>query len=377
MAEDFLLKKLNERRQEGAFRQLRQERGKVDFCSNDFLGIATNNLLFRSAEMGSKDPVTSLHHGSGGSRLLAGNYALIEDAEFLIADFHQARAGLIFNSGYDANLGLLSCLPGRGDTILFDQLSHASLRDGIRLSFAFAFSFLHNDLQDLEARLHRAVGNIFVVTESVFSMDGDLAPLERMAALCRRYQAHLIIDEAHATGVMGTHGAGLVQYLGLQDQCFARIHTFGKGLGCHGAIILGSEVLRSYLINFCRPFIYTTALPETSVAAIISSYRLFPKMDQERKQLNGLVRMFLELTKSPSSPLKEGYLQGSFTPIQALICPGNEMVGALSEKLGRENLDVRPVRYPSVPKGKERLRIVLHSFNSQDEVLALAKCLAG
>ena len=159
--------------------------------------------------------IDGLHHGSTGSRLLAGNYELIEETENLIAKFHDAEAGLIFNSGYDANVGLLSCVSQRGDTIIYDYLSHASLRDGIRLSFAQAFSFLHNDLDDLEKKLKVAVGNIFVVTESVFSMDGDFAPLKDISLLCEKYNASLIIDEAHATGVVGEKGVGLVQHLNL------------------------------------------------------------------------------------------------------------------------------------------------------------------
>src|SRR5207249_2240995 len=156
----------------------------------------------------------------------------------------------IFNSGYDANTGLLSCVPLRGDTIIYDYLSHASIRDGIRLSLALSFSFRHNDLEDLEKKLKMASGNIFVVTESVFSMDGDKAPLQQLINLCQQYHANVIVDEAHATGVIGNKGEGLVQALGLQKKCFARVHTFGKACGVHGAIILGTGILRHYLINF-------------------------------------------------------------------------------------------------------------------------------
>ena len=248
MKEDFLDKKLNERKENNAFRQLRLPDNKIDFCSNDYLGIVKNNLI---------NQTSFLKHGSTGSRLLAGNYLLIEKTEKILADFHNAEAGLIFNSGYDSNIGLLSCVPQRGDTIIYDYLSHASLRDGIRLSFAKAFSFLHNDLEDLEKKLKAAVGNIFVVTESVFSMDGDFAPLIKISLLCEKYNASLIIDEAHATGVVGEKGEGLVQHLNLQTKCFARIHTFGKAVGAHGAIILGSKKLKDYLINFfARIYLY-------------------------------------------------------------------------------------------------------------------------
>lgn len=365
--EDFLEEKLNERREVSAFRQLKLPGGKVDFCSNDYLGIATNGLIENALAAGASGMKT-LAHGSTGSRLLAGNYSLIEETEKELALFHAAAAGLIFNSGYDANLGVLSCVPKKGDTIIYDSLSHASIRDGIRLSFAKAFSFAHNDCGDLEKKLRvsgkgneAGPGNLFVVTESVFSMDGDLAPLQAIAALCRQYHAHLIVDEAHATGVVGPAGAGLVQELGLQDQCFARIHTFGKAVGCHGAIVLGSDRLRNYLINFARSFIYTTSLPPASVQAIATAYRLLPEMSAEREALHRLIALFRDATI--------GYQRlNSETSIQVVVVPGNEAVKALAEQLQATGLDVRPILSPTVPKGSERLRIVLHSFNTDADL---------
>jgi len=341
MKEDFLHKKLREREQLQAFRKLKLMQGMVDFCSNDYLGIVKNNLLQVSAHFS---------HGSTGSRLLSGNYPLAGEAEQLIASFHQAEAALLFNSGYDANVGLLSCVPQKGDTILYDHLCHASIRDGIRLSFAQAFSFKHNDIEDLQKKLQSATGEVFIVTESVFSMDGDLAPLQEMAKL----GGHLIVDEAHATGVIGQRGEGLVQQLQLQDKCFARVHTFGKAVGCHGAVVLGSAALRDYLINFSRPFIYTTALPEVSVAAICESYKIFPQLMQERKHLQELIAAF-PLGNSP-------------TPIQMVIIPGNEAVKQVATRLQKNGFDVRPILYPTVPKGSERLRIVLHAFNTIEQI---------
>ena len=353
--EDFLGRRLEERKAQDSFRRLRLPDGKVDLCSNDYLGVVMNGLLEGG---GGREA-----HGSTGSRLLAGNYALIEQTETAIAGFHSASSGLIYNSGYDANVGLLSCVPGRGDTILYDALSHASIRDGIRLSFAAALGFAHNDPNDLERRL-KAVdgsGSIFVVTESLFSMDGDLAPLGEMAALCERYGANLIVDEAHATGVIGAQGEGLVQQLGLQHRCFARMHTFGKALGCHGAVILGSERLREYLVNFSRAFIYTTALPPASVRAIARSYQLVPRLQAERRQLQRLIERFR------SADIGFRRLE-SMTPIQGVVVPGNSAVKALAARLQEAGLDIRPIIYPTVAKGAERLRIVLHSFNTEDEV---------
>lgn len=362
--EDFLERKLEDRRANNALRRLRLPGGMVDFCSNDYLGMATDGWI----EKHWGDTVYA--HGSMGSRLLAGNYQLVEELERLLADFHAAPAGLVFNSGYDANLGVLSSVPQRGDTILYDELSHASIRDGMRLSFARAFSFAHNDCGDLERRL-RAVegGTVFVVTESVFSMDGDMAPLAEMVELCRRYGAHLIVDEAHATGVVGPAGAGLVQELGLEASCFARVHTFGKAVGCHGAVVLGSERLKSYLVNFSRSFIYTTALPPSAVRAIGVAYGLLPSMEAQRSRLRGLIARFAAVS------LPYGRV-GSVTPIQVVIIPGNDAVKRVAELLQDAGLDVRPILSPTVPAGSERLRIVLHAFNTEEDIDKISRLIA-
>lgn len=358
----FLEKKLQQRKEQNAFRQLKLPGNKIDFCSNDYLGIVYHNLLNDKIAHGLKT-------GSTGSRLLAGNYLLIEETEKQIAVFHKAEAALIFNSGYDANLGLLSSVPQKGDVIFYDQLCHASLRDGIRLSFAQSFSFPHNDLQELEKKLKTSSGNTFIVTESVFSMDGDLCPLSGLIHLSKKYNAHLIIDEAHAVGVVGKTGEGLSQHENLQDDIFCRVYTFGKACGCHGAVVTGSQQLKDYLINFARSFIYTTALPEHSVAAIQASYSTFPFLNDERQHVQQLIQHFqraaLQFEKLPSS-----------TPVQIVLIPGNDTVKTIASQLQEAGFDIRPILYPTVPSGKERLRIVLHSFNTLDEVERLVKILS-
>ena len=354
--DDFLNRKLNERKENHSFRELRLPQGKIDFCSNDYLGIVKNFKL--------QTPDSKLQSGSTGSRLLSGNYPLIEEVENQIAVFHQAEAALLFNSGYDANIGLLSSVPQKGDTILYDHLCHASIRDGIRLSFAYAFSFAHNDVIDLNKKMLKATGNVFIITESVFSMDGDLCPLAELVSIAESHKAHLIIDEAHATGIVGEKGEGLVQYLQWQDKIFARIHTFGKACGCHGAVVLGSQSLREYLINFARSLVFSTSLPEHSVAMIKASYEIFPWMKEERLHLQKLVHQF------QSTHIRFEKLASS-TPIQIVIIPGNEEVKKTAAELQKHNLDVRAILYPTVPKGKERLRIVLHAFNGVEEVKAL------
>jgi len=360
--DDFLDKKLNERRTTHSLRQLKFGGNQIDFCSNDYLGIVHHNSLapFISDQY---------KNGSTGSRLLAGNYKMIEETEQMIASFHEAETALIFNSGYDANIGLLSSVPQRGDTVLFDYLSHASIRDGIRLSFAESFSFAHNDLNDLETKLKKAKGNIFIVTESVFSMDGDLCPLKQLIHLSEKYGAHLIIDEAHATGVIGEKGEGLVQHLSFQNKIFARIHTFGKAAGCHGAVVLGSKKLRDYLINFARSFVYSTALPEHAVAAMNAAYRVFPSMKKERKILEELISLF------NTTNLRFEKIS-SLTPIQAVIVPGNEAVKEIAADIQQKGFDVRPILYPTVPAGKERLRIVIHSFNTNEQLTQLLSLLS-
>jgi len=368
MNDDFLNKKLQERVDSKSLRSLKinkvsGDNSVIDFCSNDYLGIVENKLIEKQIN-------PTLSHGSTGSRLLSGNYELIEETEKFIADFHEADSGLIFNSGYDANTGLLSCVPQKNEVIIYDQLSHASLRDGVRLSFATAFSFLHNDLNDLEKKLSSTAKDIqkFVVTESVFSMDGDFAPLKEIAGLCEKYNAALIVDEAHATGVIGGKGEGLVQKLNLHKKCFARIHTFGKACGAHGAIVLGSEKLKQYLINFSRQLIYSTALPPASIAAIAAAYKLFPGMTKERNHINQLISIF----KNADLNFK---ILPSETPIQIVIIPGNEEVRKIAGVLQKNNFDIRPILYPTIPRGQERLRIVMHAFNSEEEVSKMVKLL--
>lgn len=364
MTENFLNQKLEERLAFHAFRSLSLDLGGSDFSSNDYLGIVKNGLIEELL------PGRQFAHGSTGSRLLSGNFSMIEQVEKEIADFHDATAALIFNSGYDANFGLMACMAQRNDLILYDKLSHASIRDGIRQSFADSQSFAHNDLFELEKKMQNRPSknerNCFVVTESVFSMDGDMAPLEEIVVLCERYEAHLIVDEAHATGVIGTRGEGAVQLLGLQHRCFARIHTFGKALGCHGAVILGSQTLRNYLINFCRPFIYSTAMPPASAAAIQAAYKIFPGMQQERANLNNLILLF-----------DQNGFKKSESPIQCFILPGNENVKRIAEQLMKNNLDARPILYPAVPLGSERLRITLHSFNTVEETRLLINVISN
>jgi len=363
--------KIEKRQQQGNLRALKLTEGMIDFCSNDYLGFA------RSVELNSqirniKSEIRNIN-GSTGSRLLSGNSQFAEDLEQQIANFHKAEAGLIYNSGYDANLGLFSCLPQKEDIVIYDELVHASIRDGIRLSFAKSFSFRHNDLNDLEKKLKIANGEKFVAIESVYSMDGDFSPLKEMVDLCKKYEASLIIDEAHATGIFGKRGEGRVVELGLEncELIIARIHTFGKALGSHGAIVLGSQKLRQYLINFSRSFIYTTALPIHTLKTVKYAYDILSNEYYKIIKTSIIINIFKENIKQ----YKNFNILPSESPIQSIIIPGNEEVKTLANELQKSGFDVRPILSPTVPKNQERLRICLHNFNTKKEVRDLIEVL--
>lgn len=367
--ENFLQQKLQERQQQNSLRELHQyPEGLADFCSNDYLSFAQSINHKQKIQL-LLDAHPNTKNGATGSRLISGNTKFAEELEQKIADFHDAEAGLIFNSGYDANVGLLSCIAQRGDTIICDELIHASLIDGARLSLANRYTFAHNDLMALEEKLKQGKGNIFVVTESVFSMDGDFAPLLEMSELVGKYKANLIVDEAHALGVFGKNGEGLTQHLNLQSKVFARIYTFGKALGCHGAVIVGSALLRKYLLNFSRSFIYTTALPYSALACIAVGYDELPKTS-EREVLKENIELFTRLTKGNHIDILP-----STSPIQSVMITGNEACKKLAYQLQKSGFNVKAILSPTVAKGKERLRICIHAHNTKAEIYELSSQL--
>jgi 8-amino-7-oxononanoate synthase len=305
-------------------------------------------------------------NGATGSRLLSGNHKLYQETEDYIANFHQSEAALIFNSGYDANVGFFGCVPQRNDIIVYDELCHASIRDGILMSNAKSYKYNHNDFEDLEKLILRNPDTIiYIVTESVFSMDGDCPNLEELVLLSDKYQCYLIVDEAHALGVFGSKGEGLVQMLGLEDHVFARIITFGKGLGCHGAAVLSSIELRDYLVNFARSFIYTTGLSPHSVATILIAYQVLQKDVENIKKLKENVIHFNQQLNLLG--LKPMFVR-SKSAIQSAIIRGNDKVKAIANQLQENGFDVKAILSPTVPEGQERLRFCLHSYNSQEEI---------
>ncbi|WP_319805483.1 aminotransferase class I/II-fold pyridoxal phosphate-dependent enzyme [Hymenobacter weizhouensis] len=362
-----LARHLAQREAEGTRRRLTlPAAGLVDFSSNDYLGLSRHPAVHRALLAATQQAA-----GSSGSRLLTGNSAAAEALETHLAHFHRAEAALLFNSGYAANLGFFAAVPRRGDTILYDEASHASVKDGIRASFATAFSFRHNDLADLERKLSRASGAVFVAVEALYSMDGDTAPLPELAALCRARGLHLVVDEAHTNGLYGLAGEGVVAALGLENDVFARILTFGKALGSQGAAVAGPALLRDYLLNFSRPFIYTTALPPLTVAGLTAAYQLLPGLQAERQRLFALSD-YLKTRLNAVPGLHVPPQSHVIHPVFFTHSPGPAAVRQVAATAQQAGFDVRPIVAPTVPAGTERLRLIVHSFNTEAEIDGLA-----
>lgn len=351
-------RRIEERRSANALRSLSLSFGPVDLFSNDYLGVARRHLT---------DPISSLaprqRNGSTGSRLLSGESEVFQITERELAERCGAESALLFSSGYSANLGLLSCVPSRHDTVLYDELVHASIRDGIRLGHARSYSFRHNDCDDLMKKISRARGELFIAVESVYSMDGDITPLRDLVNIARATGARLIVDEAHSTGIFGEKGEGLCASLGITKDLFAVVHTFGKAVGSHGAAVLCSSELREYLINFSRPFIYTTAPAPHSVACLHRSLRYIASATEERARLFSLIEHFNAILNQYGS-----HYPKAESAIYALINPGNDVARGTAAHAQELGYEVRAILSPTVPKGKERIRICLHSYNTEEEI---------
>jgi 8-amino-7-oxononanoate synthase len=388
-----LRKKLTDRKATNSLRALgNTSTGLIDFSSNDYLGLTVSQEIFNRTSQILRNYKLE-NNGASGSRLLSGNNKLIEDTEAFVADFHRTETAIVFNSGYDANIGFFSSIPQRGDIIFYDEFIHASIRDGISMSKAKGYKFAHNNLEHLaqlikkQTNLSLPLGDlpegqrgqaqvIYIVTESVFSMDGDAPDLQKLVDFCSKNKCYLVVDEAHALGVIG-QGGGIVQELGAEEQIFARIVTFGKALGCHGAAILGSQELITYLVNFARSFMYSTALSPHSVATILASYEQLVKerTNEENliKRLNRNIALFRFYIKMYNI---NGDFIESTSAIHSCIIPGNELAKKVSEKLKVIGFDVKAILSPTVPAGKERLRICLHSFNTEEEIQTCVKHLS-
>ena len=324
----------------------------VNFSSNNYLGLANHPKLAAAA----KGAIDRYGCGAGASRLISGNMALHEELEQRLAEFKGTEAALVFNSGFQANAGILPALAGEGDAIFSDALNHASIIDGCRLSRAKTCVFRHSDVGHLESLLKQAeqCRRKLIVTESIFSMDGDQAPLTDMVEVAERFGAWVMVDEAHATGLFGARGGGVVAQLGLGDRVLVQMGTLGKALGAFGAYVAGSRALCDVLINRCRSFIFSTALPPAVMAMAIAALDLAQSEPERREALWKNCRSMMTGLRSLGYRLGE-----SASPILPLFVGEADPCMRLSERLFERGVFAQGIRPPTVPQGTSRLRITL------------------
>ncbi|MDR7130199.1 8-amino-7-oxononanoate synthase [Algoriphagus sp. 4150] len=356
---------LAKRRDQGNLRQLRPVGNRIDFYSNDYLGLSSNSD-FPQMLLGIIGKNPRCLTGSTGSRLISGNSQLARDTEGYIASLHQVDAALLFSSGYSANIALFSCVVGRHDTILLDELVHRSVYDGCLISKAKRLKFRHNDTEHLEELLKKSKGKILIAIESLYSMDGDFAPLNAIADLAQKYGAGLIVDEAHA---LGTFGKGLVHSAQVQNKVLATVVTYGKAMGVQGAAILGSFVLKEYLINFASPFIYSTAMSDIQYESIQAAYQYVDKHTELAIVLQERIRYFRAHQLSKISQ--------DDSPIQAIQFTSTDQLRKAVQELAKTNMQTYAVFSPTVKQGDERLRICLHLFNSNQEIDRLCSIISN
>jgi 8-amino-7-oxononanoate synthase len=342
----------------------------LDFSSNDYLGLARDPRL----ETAMVQAIQRDGVGSTGSRLLRGDREAFCDVERRFAAFKKSERALYFSSGYLANLAILTTLPESGDVIYSDERNHASLIDGIRLSRAGRVVFRHNDLQGLADALsgHPAGGQAFVVTESVFSMDGDVPPLAEYAALCRTAGATLVIDEAHAVGVYGPRGSGLIEACGIESGACLSVNTAGKALGVSGAFVAGPSWAIEYLIQRARPFIFSTAPPPSVAAALAASLDVIAQEPDRRERLLRRAAYLRAALRTAGIDVPDGVTQ-----IIPVVLGDNERAVLVATGLQARGFDVRAIRPPSVPPGTSRLRISVNAGLSEETLDAFVDVLSA
>lgn len=413
---------LDRRRSEGTLRclssleELQKQRQDIDFSSNDYLGLACSKTLRALVDTAFQQACTCFSRnvlGATGSRLLSGDSVYCHQLEEWLARLHRRPAALLCNSGYDANLSITSCLPAH--VIVMDELCHNSIYMGVKWNASrrhdaptVVTTFAHNNVQDLTAKLQQqhAGSIILVLVESVYSMDGDVAPLQEILNVSQKFGAHVVVDEAHGLGIYGytnrrdlseeeddndsttptsgSGGTGVLAALGLEHHpsLLASVYTFGKAAGCHGAVICcSSPTLKEYLLNYARPFIYSTALPLHSLVTIRCSYQTFTSLEGEerRRRVFALVRLFRRRVESMLTSIQKDdhiSLCPSNSPIQALLIPGNAACMDFCRIMkDQHGILLYPIRAPTVPKGQERVRIILHAHNTSEEVEHLVECM--
>ncbi|MBA6098690.1 8-amino-7-oxononanoate synthase [Pseudomonas juntendi] len=338
------------------------------FCSNDYLGLANHPEVVGAWQAGAE----RWGVGGGASHLVIGHSTPHHQVEEALAELTGRPRALLFSTGYMANLGAITALVGQGDTVLQDRLNHASLLDGGLLSDARFNRYLHNDPASLASRLDKAVGNTLVVTDGVFSMDGDLADLPALAGVARARGAWLMVDDAHGLGTLGAQGGGIVEHFGLGvDEVPVLIGTLGKACGTSGAFVAGSEELIEALVQFARPYIYTTSQPPALACATLKSLELLRRESWRREHLAALIRQFREGAQQIGLELMD-----SPTPIQPIVIGDSAQALRLSRMLRERGLLVTAIRPPTVPAGSARLRVTLSAAHSQAQVQLLLNALA-
>ncbi|MFJ8090056.1 8-amino-7-oxononanoate synthase [Lysinibacillus sp. NPDC095746] len=339
------------------------------FSSNNYLGLATDFRLRKKAFEG----ISKYGTGAGGSRLTTGNFVIHEQLECEIADLKKTEAAIVFSSGYLANIGVISSVMKAGDIIFSDAWNHASIIDGCRLSTAKTIVYEHADMVDLEHKLRKSHGDgkKFIVTDGVFSMDGDIAPLPEIVALAKKYNAYIMIDDAHATGVLGNDGRGTADYFGLKDDIDLTVGTLSKAIGAEGGFVATSSIAKNYLLNSARSFIFQTALSPSAIEAAREGISIIQHEPERREQLlNNAKYLRQKLVES-------GFIvKGGETPIISLLIGDAHEAMRFSEKLMEEGVFIPAIRPPTVPKGSSRLRITVmatHTMEQLDTVIIKMK----
>ncbi len=343
-------------------------RSLLSFCSNDYLGLANHPRIKASM----KAAIEDCGVGSGASHLIDGHHQQHELLEQELAAFCGREAALVFSTGYMANLGVMAALMDRKDTIVQDKINHASLIDGAKLAQSTLLRYRHNDVGHLQQLLQQAKGKKLVVTDGVFSMDGDCAPLTDISNVAKQENAWVMVDDAHGFGVLGPQGSGLVNHLGLStDDVALSIGTLGKAFGTSGAFVAGDRSTIDYLLQFARTYIYTTATPPAIAAATRTALQLVKQADAPRAHLQALIaqlRAGLETLGLAIMP--------STTPIQPVLVGSNEEALRMSAALRKRGMLVTAIRPPTVPDGTARLRITLSASHSADQVNQLLNALS-
>ncbi len=373
MRKEILTARLAEVKESGLYRRLRAVEGAQDaaiilegqevllFSSNNYLGLANHPAL----KLAAQEAIERYGCGSGASRLISGSMAVHHELEHRLAALKKTEAALVFPTGYHANIGVLAALMGPDDTILSDSLNHASIIDGCRLSRADTRVYRHADTEHLGELLKAcpATGQRLIVTDSVFSMDGDLAPLAEIVALARQYDTWVMVDEAHATGVFGPHGGGLVEELGLTEEVDIQMGTLGKALGCVGAFVAGSHELIDWLVNRARSFIYTTAIPPAMAAAVLAALDIVEQEPERRQQLWNNTRVLADGLRSL------GYTLGATrSQILPVIIGEARATMVVAHAILQRGVFAHGIRPPTVPEGTSRIRVTPMATHTQDQL---------